>query len=52
MVEIFITYVRTWMWVGPGTDDTLFSVFVWAFLILVMAIVNCHGACGVCHLAY
>ena len=21
MAEIFITYVRTWMWVGPGTDE-------------------------------
>ena len=39
MAEIFITYVRTWMWVGPGTDDTLFFSLCMGFSD------SCHGNC-------
>ena len=42
-----MSYQRTGVWFGPETDATFFSVLVWAFLVVVMAVINCQGI-GVC----
>ena len=43
---IFMSYLRTRVWFGPGTDATLLSSPCMGLSGLCMAIVNCHGACG------
>ena len=41
-----MTYPRTRVWFGPGTDAALlFSSFM-GFSSVVMATINCHGAGG------
>jgi len=44
--SLFMSYPETKVWFGPGTNEISFSVLVWVFLIVVMVIINCHGAGG------
>ena len=43
---ILTTSLRKGVWFGPRTDATILLVLVWDFPIVVMATVNCQGACG------
>lgn len=41
-----MSYPGTGVWFGLRTDVTLLLSLEWAFLVVVMVTVNCHGACG------
>ena len=43
---IFMIYLRTAVWFGLELRQHSFLVLVWAFLVVVMEIVNCQGTGG------
>ena len=46
-----MTYPRTGVWLDSELRRHFFSFLLWVLLVVVMAVVNCHGAgrCAIVH---